>query len=86
MKEKNKPIFNELYSDSEKYKIKKEELEKKFQIYKKFNTQFKASVRSEEMYDKQKNIAFEKVFKILDNDKDGKISKIIWIYMVFLKD
>ena len=67
-------------------KNKKEELEKKFQIYKKFNTQFKASVRSEEMYDKQKNIAFEKVFKILDNDKDGKISKIIWIYMVFLKD
>ena len=26
---KNKPIFNELYSDLEKYKIKKEELEKK---------------------------------------------------------
>ena len=38
------------------------------------------------MYDKQKNIAFEKAFKRLDNDKDGKISKIIWIYMIFLKD
>ena len=26
-------------------------------------------------YDKQKNIAFEKIFKRLDDDKDGKISK-----------
>ena len=72
---KNKPIFNELYSDSEKYKIKKEELEKKVLELEQFNTEFKASVRSEEMYDKQKNIAFEKVFKRLDSDKDGKISK-----------
>jgi hypothetical protein len=72
---KNKPIFNELYSDSEKYKIKKEELEKKVLELEQFNTQFKASLRSEEMYDKQKNIAFEKVFKRLDSDKDGKISK-----------
>ena len=72
---KNKPIFNELYSDSEKYKIKKEELEKKVLELEQFNTQFKASVRSEEMYDKQKNIAFEKIFKRLDNDKDGIISK-----------
>ena len=72
---KNKPIFIELYSDSEKYKIKKEELEKKVLELEQFNTQFKASVRSEEMYDKQKNIAFEKVFKRLDSDKDGKISK-----------
>ena len=72
---KNKPIFNELYSDSEKYKIKKEELEKKVFELEQFNTEFKASVRSEEIYDKQKNIAFEKIFKRLDNDKDGKISK-----------
>ena len=27
------------------------------------------------MYDKQKNIALEKIFKRLDSDKDGKISK-----------
>ena len=72
---KNKPIFIELYSDSEKYKIKKEELEKKVLELEQFNTQFKASLRSEEMYDKHKNIAFEKVFKRLDSDKDGKISK-----------
>jgi hypothetical protein len=71
---KNKPVFNELYSDSEKYKIKKEELEKKVLELEQFNTEFKASARSEEMYDKQKNIAFEKIFKRLDNDKDGKIS------------
>ena len=72
---KNKPIFNELYSDSEKYKIKKEELEKKVLELEQFNTKFKASVRSEEMYDKQKSIAFEKIFKRLDSDKDGQISK-----------
>jgi hypothetical protein len=72
---KNKPVFNELYSDSEKYKIKKEELEKKVLELDQYNTEFKASVRSEEMYDKQKNIALEKIFKRLDNDKDGKISK-----------
>ena len=72
---KNKPIFNELYSDSAKYKIKKEELEKKVLELEQFNTVFKASERSEEMYDKQKNIAFEKIFKRLDNDKDGQISK-----------
>ena len=72
---KNKPIFNELYSDSEKYKIKKEELEKKVLELEQFNTEFKASLRSEEMYDKQKYIAFEKIFKRLDNDRDGKISK-----------
>ena len=72
---KNKPIFNELYSDSEKYKIKKEELEKKVLELEQFNTKFKASERSEEMYDKQKSIAFEKIFKRLDNDKDGQISK-----------
>ena len=72
---KNKPVFNELYSDSEKYKIKKGELEKKVLELEQFNTKFKASVRSEEMYDKQKNIAFEKIFKRLDNDRDGKISK-----------
>ena len=71
---KNKPIYIELYSDSEKYKIKKEELEKKVLELEQFNTEFKASVRSEELYDKQKNIAFEKVFKRLDSDKDGKIS------------
>ena len=72
---KNKPVFNQLYSDSEKYKIKKEELEKKVLELEQFKTEFKASVRSEEMYDKQKNIAFEKIFKRLDDDKDGKISK-----------
>ena len=72
---KNKPVFNELYSDSEKYKIKKEELEKKVLELEQFKTEFKASVRSEEMYDKQKNIAFEKIFKRLDDNKDGKISK-----------
>ena len=72
---KNKPVFNELYSDSEKYKIKKEELEKKVLELDQFKREFKASVRSEEMYDKQKNIAFEKIFKRLDDDKDGKISK-----------
>ena len=72
---KNKPIFNELYSDSTKYKIKKEELEKKVLELEQFNTKFKASERSEEMYDKQKSIAFEKIFKRLDNDKDGQISK-----------
>ena len=72
---KNKPIFNELYSDSAKYKIKKEELEKKVLELEQFNTVFKASERSEEIYDKQKNIAFEKIFKRLDNDKDGQISK-----------
>ena len=72
---KNKPVFNELYSDSEKYKIKKEELEKKVLELEQFKRDFKASVRSEEMYDKQKNIAFEKIFKRLDDNKDGKISK-----------
>ena len=72
---KNKPVFNELYSDSEKYKIKKEELEKKVLELDQFKREFKASVRSEEMYDKQKNIAFEKIFKRLDDNKDGKISK-----------
>jgi hypothetical protein len=72
---KNKPIFNELYSDSAKYKIKKEELEKKVLELEQYNTEFKASIRSEEIYDRQKNIAFEKIFKRLDNDKDGEISK-----------
>ena len=74
-KRKNKPIYIELYSDSAKYKIKKEELEKKVLELEQYNTEFKASERSEELYDKQKNIAFEKVFKRLDSDKDGKISK-----------
>ena len=72
---KNKPIFNELYSDSAKYKIKKEELQKKVLELEQYNTEFKASIRSEEIYDKQKNIAFEKIFKRLDNNKDGQISK-----------
>ena len=72
---KNKPIFNELYSDSAKYKIKKEELEKKVLELEQYNTEFKASIRSEEIYDKQKNIAFEKIFKRLDKDKAGQISK-----------
>lgn len=49
-------------------------MEKKVLELEQFNTEFKASARSEEMYDKQKNIAFEKIFKRLDNDKDGKIS------------
>ena len=72
---KNKPVFNELYSDSAKYKIKKEELEKKVLELEQYNTEFKASIRSEEIYDKQKYIAFEKIFKRLDNDSDGQISK-----------
>ena len=71
---KNKPIFNELYLDSEKYQIKKEQLVKKVKELEHYNTEFKASIKSEEMYDKKKDHAFEKLFENLDNDKDDKIS------------
>ena len=75
IKENKDKIFIDLYSDAQKNQIKKEELEKKVKELENFNTEFKASNKSKEMYDKQKYIAFAKLFKKLDDDRDGKISK-----------
>lgn len=74
-KSREGPIYDSLYKDSESYKLKKKELVDKLLNEEKCDKEFKASNASSAMYDKQKNISFNKMFNSLDKDSDGKISK-----------
>ena len=67
-------IFSNLYTDYQKNEINKKNLAEK--IRKKENLPYNyVNNNSNEIYEKQKIKSFEKIFKLLDKDQDGIISK-----------
>ena len=67
-------VFNNLYTDFKKTELNKKNLEN--EIKNKENTIFiYLNNNSNEIYEKQKIKSFEKIFKLLDKDEDGIISK-----------
>ena len=67
-------VFNNLYTDFKKTELNKKHLEN--EIKNKENTIFiYLNNNSNEIYEKQKIKSFEKIFKLLDKDEDGIISK-----------
>ncbi len=73
---RNVTVYNNLYSCAEKSKIKKEELVQQIIRNEKDISEFKANEKSEDLISKHKVIAFKKIFKILDKDRDNKISQL----------
>ena len=67
-------IFSNLYTDYQKMELNKKNLAE--EINKKENSTYVyVNNTSNEIYEKQKIKSFEKIFKILDKDQDGIISK-----------
>ena len=75
-KDKSKEnVYANLYGDAKKYSEKLEKLKEAVLEKEKVKNEFKTSGNSEDIFERKKNNAYKKLFKVLDSDHDGEISK-----------